>query len=109
MSRSTITDASPPCRGPSLKDHRATSDVVHMFQLEPALRRVIEMEGSDLHLKVPSHPLIRRHGRLEPIPGSDPLTPEDTEMLLAELLGSDKEKLQEFTEDNEVDFAFGVP
>jgi twitching motility protein PilT len=80
-----------------------------MFQLEPALRRVIEMEGSDLHLKVPSHPLIRRHGRLEPIPGSEPLAPEDTEMLLADLLGGDKEKLNEFTEDNEVDFAFGVP
>jgi Tfp pilus assembly pilus retraction ATPase PilT len=42
-----------------------------MFELEPALRRVIEMEGSDLHLKVPSQPLIRRHGRLEPI--EDPL------------------------------------
>ncbi len=80
-----------------------------MFQLEPALRRVIEMEGSDLHLKVPSQPLIRRHGRLEPIPGSDPLAPEDTETLLASLLGGDKDKLQEFTDENEVDFAFGVP
>ena len=80
-----------------------------MFELEPALRRVVEMEGSDLHLKVPSHPLIRRHGRLEPIPGSDTLAPEDTEMVLAQLLGGDKDKLAEFTEDNEVDFAFGVP
>ena len=60
-----------------------------MFELEPALRRVIEMEGSDLHLKVPSNPLIRRHGRLEPIPGSDPLTPEDTETVLAKLLGGE--------------------
>ena len=85
------------------------SDVVPMFELEPALRRVIEMEGSDLHLKVPSQPLIRRHGRLEPLPGSDPLTPEDTEMVLAKLLGGDKDKLQEFTDENEVDFAFGVP
>jgi twitching motility protein PilT len=80
-----------------------------MFQLEPALRRVIEMEGSDLHLKVPSNPLIRRHGRLEPIPDSDPLSPEDTERVLAELLGTDKDKLHEFTDENEVDFAFGVP
>ena len=79
-----------------------------MFELEPALRRVIEMEGSDLHLKVPSKPLIRLHGRLEPIPGSDPLTPEDTEMVLLSLLGKDKHKLEEFTDENEVDFSFGV-
>jgi twitching motility protein PilT len=79
-----------------------------MFELEPALRRVIEVEGSDLHLKVPSQPLIRLHGRLEPIPGSDPLTPEDTETVLADLIGRDKHKLDEFTEENEVDFSFGV-
>jgi twitching motility protein PilT len=95
--------------GALLKDRSRRSDVVPMFELEPALRRVIEMEGSDLHLKVPAHPLIRRHGRLEPIPGSDTLKPEDTEMVLAQLLGSDKDKLQEFSEDNEVDFAFGMP
>src|SRR2546423_3122322 len=79
-----------------------------MFDLEPALRRVIEMEGSDLHLKVPSQPLIRLHGRLESIPGSDPLTPEDTETVLLDLIGKDKHKLEEFTDENEVDFSFGV-
>ena len=60
------------------------------------------MEGSDLHLKVPSQPLIRLHGRLEPIPGSDPLTPEDTELVLLDLIGKDKHKLEEFTDENEV-------
>ena len=39
-----------------------------MFDLEQALSRVIESEGSDLHLKVPARPMIRRHGRLEAIP-----------------------------------------
>src|SRR4051794_21113871 len=81
-----------------------------MFELESALRRVIELEGSDLHLKVPSPPLIRLHGRLEPIPGADPLTPEDTEGVLKNLLSNekDKDKLEEFAHENEVDFAFGV-
>src|SRR3954467_5390358 len=81
-----------------------------MFELEPALRRVIEMGGSALHLKVPSPPLIRLHGRLEPIPGADTLTPEDTEAVLANLLSSekDKDKLEEFADENEVDFSFGV-
>src|SRR5215213_8875417 len=79
-----------------------------MFDLDAALRRVIESDGSDLHLKVPSPPLIRRHGSLEPIPGSQSLTPEDTEEVLARLL-KDKDKLAEFAEEHEVDFSFGVP
>jgi twitching motility protein PilT len=93
----------------ALKQRARVSDVHHMFELESALRRVVEMEGSDLHLKVPSQPLMRRHGRLEPLPGSDALAPEDTELILAKLLGGDKDKLQEFADENEVDFAFGVP
>src|SRR3954466_145216 len=79
-----------------------------MFDLDAALRRVIESDGSDLHLKVPSPPLIRRHGALEPIPGLEPLTPEDTEEVLARLL-KDKDKLAEFAQEHEVDFSFGVP
>ncbi|MFL5885838.1 MAG: type IV pili twitching motility protein PilT, partial [Thermoleophilaceae bacterium] len=79
-----------------------------MFDLNTALRRVIETDGSDLHLKVPSRPLIRRLGQLEPIPDTDPLTPEDTERVLRELL-ADENKLAEFEADNEVDFSFSVP
>src|SRR5215218_5202813 len=79
-----------------------------MFDLDAALRRVIESDGSDLHLKVPSPPLIRRHGSLEPIPGAQPLSPEDTEEVLARLL-KDKDKLAEFAQEHEVDFSFGVP
>src|SRR5436305_1321750 len=79
-----------------------------MFDLNTALRRVIETDGSDLHLKVPSQPLIRRLGQLEPIPDSEPLTPEDTERVLRELLNDDI-KLKEFEEDREVDFSFSVP
>src|SRR3954447_9221979 len=79
-----------------------------MFDLDAALRRVIESDGSDLHLKVPSPPLIRRHGSLEPIPGLEPLTPADTEQVLARLL-KDQDKLAEFGVEHEVDFSFGVP
>ena len=82
--------------------------VPRMFDLDAALRRVIESDGSDLHLKVPSPPLIRRHGVLEPIQGEQPLTPEDTEEVLVRLL-KDKDKLTEFAEEHEVDFSFGVP
>ena len=52
------------------------------FDLDHALRYLIAAEGSDLHLKVPSYPLIRLHGHLEPIPGTERLYPEDTEQAL---------------------------
>jgi twitching motility protein PilT len=79
-----------------------------MFDLEQALRRVVETEGSDLHLKVPARPLIRRHGKLEPIPGSEALSSEDTERIFRSML-TDQGKLQEFEDENEVDYAFAVP
>ena len=79
-----------------------------MFDLQAALRRVIETEGSDLHLKVPSRPLIRTHGILEPIPDSDPLSPDDTELVFKEML-KEELKLKEFAEEFEVDFSYAVP
>jgi twitching motility protein PilT len=78
------------------------------FDLEAALRRVIEIDGSDLHLKIPSRPLIRHLGHLEPIPDTDELTPEDTEQALRSLL-KDPSKLEEFANDHEVDFSFSLP
>ena len=78
------------------------------FDLEAALRRVIEVDGSDLHLKVPSVPLIRTMGHLEPIPGADELTPEDTESAVRQLL-KDPSKLEEFAQEHEVDFSFSLP
>ena len=79
-----------------------------MFDFEQALRRVIDTEGSDLHLKVPARPLIRRQGVLEPIPGTEPLTPEAAEQTFRAML-NDPEKLEEFENEHEVDFSYGVP
>jgi twitching motility protein PilT len=79
-----------------------------VFDLDQALVLVIETEGSDLHLKFPSRPLIRRHGRLEPIPESEPLTPQETERVLFHML-TDEKKIDEFRSENEVDFSYSVP
>jgi twitching motility protein PilT len=78
-----------------------------MFDVDAALQRVIETGGSDLHIKVPSHPIIRTQGKLERIPGSEALTPEDTELIFARML-SNPRKLEEFARDNEVDFSYSV-
>ncbi|MBA3436414.1 MAG: PilT/PilU family type 4a pilus ATPase [Thermoleophilaceae bacterium] len=79
-----------------------------MFDFEQALRRVVEIDGSDLHMKVPSRPLIRRQGKLEPVPDSEALMPEDTEHTLRGML-HDPVKLKEFEEEGEVDFSYAIP
>jgi twitching motility protein PilT len=80
-----------------------------MFVLEDALRYIVEHEGSDLHLKVPSRPLARIHGELTPLDQYEPMEPEDTEAVLQFMLrDQDPEKLREFDSDNEVDFAYAV-
>src|SRR3954453_13141575 len=77
------------------------------FDLDHALRYLIAAEGSDLHLKVPYYPLIRLHGSLEAISGTERLFPEDTRAALNQML-DDQDKLAEFDADNEVDFSYSV-
>jgi twitching motility protein PilT len=79
-----------------------------MFDIDAALMKVIETESSDLHLKVPSLPVIRRHGRLEPIADYEPLRPEDTERTLFHML-TDETKLDSFRKEREVDFSYSIP
>src|SRR5919197_5987973 len=78
-----------------------------MFDVDQALARVVEINGSDLHLKVPSRPVIRRHGKLEPIPDTEPLKPDMTEQILFHMLTD--EQMKEFRRDSELDFAYSLP
>jgi twitching motility protein PilT len=84
------------------------ADANLMFDIDTALMTVIEVEGSDLHLKVPSRPIIRRHGKLEPVPDSEQLRPEDTERTLFHML-TDESKLESFRVEREVDFSYSIP
>jgi twitching motility protein PilT len=78
-----------------------------MFDVQSALRELVARKGSDLHLKVDAAPLYRVHGMLAQDEGVEALTPEDTERVLHDLL-HDPTKLQEFTEEHEVDFSFEI-
>jgi twitching motility protein PilT len=79
-----------------------------MFEIDDALMRLIELEGSDLHLKVPAQPIIRRHGKLEALEGTELLSQEDTERTLFQIL-KDESKLEAFRGDREVDFSYSIP
>jgi twitching motility protein PilT len=78
-----------------------------MFEVLPALRELVEKEGSDLHLKVGSSPLYRVHGELLLDQSVEPLSAQDTDGALRALL-SDEVKLAEFAQEHEVDFSFEI-
>ncbi len=79
-----------------------------MFDVDACLHHLIQVEGSDLHLKVPLSPHVRVHGRLTPIPDIEPLTPEETNGALRKML-TDSERFDEFDREGEVDFAYAIP
>jgi twitching motility protein PilT len=79
-----------------------------MFDVKEALHRLVEKEGSDLHMKVSSRPLYRVHGTLATDESADVLSAEDTEGALRTLLIDDA-KLSEFAQEHEVDFSFEIP
>ncbi|MGI8632838.1 MAG: type IV pilus twitching motility protein PilT, partial [Solirubrobacterales bacterium] len=78
-----------------------------MFNLDDALRYLVENGGSDLHMKVPMPPSCRMSNGLLPIPGTEKLMPDDTEAAL-EQMASEK-ALAEFAESGEADFPHSIP
>ncbi len=79
-----------------------------MFDIEAALRTMVEREGSDLHVKVGAPAMARIHGALAPLNGDDlALTPDDTEAALNTIL-HDQRLRHEFAEVGEADFAHSI-
>jgi twitching motility protein PilT len=78
------------------------------FDLHQALQYLSDKEGSDLHVKVGSPPMVRISGELEPLPDIPTLTPADTEEALHEIL-KNPARVQELEDEGEVDFASAVP
>jgi twitching motility protein PilT len=78
-----------------------------MFEIDKALRTLIEREGSDLHIKVSAPPIIRQHGELMPLEGYETLTGEDTEKAFHEI--AEVRSLTEFEEAGEADFSYSIP
>jgi twitching motility protein PilT len=77
------------------------------FDLHAALYHLVEVGASDLHLKVPAPPSMRLDGELQPIPGTEYLTQQDTESAVRVML-HDPEQLAEFESANELDFSYAI-
>ncbi len=73
--------------------------------LNELLKKLIELNGSDLHISTNSPPRIRVHGELDPL-DMPPLTASETKQLAYSVL-TDAQK-HRFEEHLELDFSFGV-
>ncbi len=74
--------------------------------IAPFLRALLDAGGSDLHCKVGSPPRVRIDGRLRKLQ-SAALTPDDTEVMVSEVLRPDL--VDQFNRTNEADFAYSLP
>jgi len=70
------------------------------------LKKMLEINGSDLHITTNSPPRIRVDGKLKPIDGLEPMTAPETKQLAYSVL-TDAQK-HRFEENWELDFSFGI-
>jgi twitching motility protein PilT len=77
-----------------------------MFDIDSALRTLIERDGSDLHVKVGVPPTARLHGELAPLEGYEPLKQADTEKAFQDM--AEVRSMTEFEECGEADFSYSI-
>jgi twitching motility protein PilT len=76
------------------------------MHIDDLLKIAIEMEASDVHLKVGNHPQYRIHGVLAPLPQLPRLTAKDTEDLANQIMG-DYQRAR-LREDFDLDLAYSL-
>jgi twitching motility protein PilT len=81
-------------------------EVVMRNRLDDLTKRLLELNGSDLHLKVGTPPAVRVRGLLNYLEGHEALRPEDTEGFLKEIIPGNL--VGEFEHDGEADFSYAV-
>ena len=77
-----------------------------MFEIDSAMRTLVEREGSDLHVKVGVPPTIRLHGELTPLAGFEELTGDDTEKAFHDI--AEARSISEFEKVGEADFSYAI-
>jgi len=77
------------------------------LEIDRYLIRLVELQGSDLHLSAGESPMIRLHGDMQRLDDAAPLTAEETRQML-EVLTPDRNRT-EFDETHDTDFAYEIP
>ena len=76
------------------------------MELNPLLRRAVELGASDIHLKVGIPPVLRRDGALGPLEDCPILTDKDMESIVAVLGKRSSERLEAFKQTGDLDIAY---
>jgi twitching motility protein PilT len=76
------------------------------MELNPLLRRAVELGASDVHLKVGVPPILRRDGALAPLEESPIVTDKDTEGVLDVIGRRSPERLEAFKTSGDLDVAY---
>ena len=80
--------------------------MLQQTQIDTLVAKLVESEGSDLHLKVGAPPAVRTHGLLQHLEGYEVLRPVDTENIIRDIMS--EKLLKEFEETGEADFSYSV-
>jgi twitching motility protein PilT len=78
-----------------------------LSQIDEWLKLLVDLGGSDLHLRVPSPPVVRVDGELKVQDAFPPLKTPDLEFILDEI--TKPEQKETFLREKELDFAYSVP
>jgi len=78
------------------------------MHINELLTTVVDLGGSDLHLKVGNFPIARVKGRLTPLTQFKKLVQEDTIAMAYSIMASDRQKAK-FKESLDIDLAYSVP
>ena len=81
--------------------------MISSTHVDDLARRLVELGGSDLHLKAGVPPAVRERGLLTSLEGYEALRSEDTEGILQEIIPNNL--VGEFEGDGEADFSYAVP
>ncbi len=78
-----------------------------MGRIDGLLRRTVEMEGSDLHIKADDKPIVRVHGELLHFDDEEIFTPEAAEQEIFSVINDIQRR--KFEKELELDFAYEIP
>ena len=80
--------------------------MLQQTHIDTLVTKLVESEGSDLHLKVGAPPAVRTHGLLQHLEGYEVMRPIDTENIIRDIMS--EKLLKEFEESGEADFSYAV-
>ncbi len=108
MAATELPERQPPWACLKVLARSAESELVdpENVSVAPFLKALVELRGSDLHVKVGSPPRMWIDGRLRRLQG-EPLTAEQTQAIADEVMREDLR--HQFHDRNEADFAYSLP